>query len=184
MSFRWPNIDPKRSHCNGIYYLMTSVSDRPLKARMLGWPQPGSSCWFPATISPTDTDLFQLSLSDQQYVRDKASNSAEFCCLIAFSHIEACCMLQPDVLAIHETFTSSLISRSSKIARCPHIHLQTCVHRSSTGMDFFFSAKSQWAAPLSISLRYLKRVLLISCVLWIFFFSFSEHWQSTLFKIF
>ena len=159
MSFRWPNIDPKRSHCNGIYYLMTSVSDRPLKARMLGWPQPGSSCWFPATISPTDTDLFQLSLSDQQYVRDKASNSAEFCCLIAFSHIEACCMLQPDVLAIRKTFASSLISRSSKTSLLPtQTPANLCTQRFSSGglpHPCKITGKLHLSLSHCLSLRYL-----------------------------
>ena len=77
----------------------------------------------------------------QQY--DRALNSGEFCCLPAFSHTEASCMLQPDELAIHETFPSSFISRSSKTAHFPHIHLQICVHRGSAVMDFLICAKLQ-----------------------------------------
>ena len=125
------------------------------------------ACWVDHNldqIAGSQQPLAQLTLisyfsflsHDQQY--DRAFNSAEFCCLPAFSHTEASCMLQPDELAIHETFPSSFISRSSKTAHFPHIHLQICVHRGSAVMDFLICAKLQvsfspfFSLSLSLSL--------------------------------
>ena len=52
------NLDPKNGHCNGTRYILASVTDRLLEARVLGGEHAGSVLLIPRILlTPSDTKL-------------------------------------------------------------------------------------------------------------------------------